>query len=194
MLIFFCLILFTVCSFGQLTVGVAWDKGSNQNQEIIGTYIHISTNDIATTTNKLKLFVPPLIYTNDDIIITTNVLFSMYATAVDTNLPMVESDPSNQIRFQLIPFFRNGSATFTLLSYTNVDWSKFELIEIPKNGFLSGTLPDLIYTPTNETYFRKDGFVYKSSEVFSGTNINYYYGIHIINSNKPPTLSDFFGS
>lgn len=188
---FLCLILFTACSLGQLSIGVEWDPSLNQTQEVIGTYIHVSTNDITTTTDKLKLFVSPLM-TNNDVVITTNVLFSMYATAVDTNT-FLESEPSNQIRFQLIPFIRNNPMPFTMLSYTNVNWSEFELIVLPENGYLSGTPPNLIYIPTNKTHFIKDGFMYKSSEIFSDTNVNYYYEIHLINSNKPPTLFDFLG-
>jgi len=171
------------------TVGVSWDPGQYEDPTVVGTYLYISTNDISIN-HQIRLFNPPLVYTNNDIPLMTNVLVSMYVTSVDTN-SLDESIPSNQIRVEMLPYVRGvSSRTYTLKSYTNVNWSAFQLLEYPKNGVISGTLPNLTYTITNTAYFNNDKFVYKSPEVFYGTNINYYYALYFYWVNPAPVLRE----
>jgi len=192
-LIALAVILYTISTAAQLTVSVIWDPGTNWNLNTIGTYLYMSTNDVYADTNRFatRVFNAPRIYTNSNVAVNTNALFSMYITAADTNNLTLESDVSNQVRFQLFPYVRGQSnQSLTLKSYTAITWAQFLISQYPTNGILSGTPPNLVYTPTNTGFFNKDRFVYKSPETFGGTNIFYTYSIYFYWFNSAPVLRE----
>jgi hypothetical protein len=89
---------------------------------------------------------------------TTVELGSVYAYHLTAyNTAGLESDPSNEIRFQLLLASPNTTNNFTLTGFTN--WQSAVLTEYPTNGTLTGTPPDLVYIKTNPLAI-KDGFVY----------------------------------
>jgi hypothetical protein len=92
----------------------------------------------------------------------------------------------------MFPYYRGlANKTLVMLSYTNVAWTNFVLVLAPTNGVLSGTPPNVVYTPTNtSTYYNKDRFVYSSPEQFGGTNINYYYSVYFYWINSAPVLRE----
>lgn len=175
----------------QLTMTVFWKPGSTN---LMPTYFYMSTNDIWLNTNRnnLKVLVPVGL-TNYITPITTNRLYSMYVTSLNTNTT-AETRPSNQIRYQLFPFIRGKTNyPFISLDYFGTNWSNFQIVTQPTNGIVTGTLPNLTYTPTNKAYFLKDRFVYKSPEIFAETNILYYYSVHFVNTNFPTVIQDAVG-
>jgi len=183
--------LFTISAAGQSTLGVVWNSGTGWNTNSTMTYLYVSSNEVSRLSPRITN--APLVTTYTNIPITTNQLYSMFVTGAETNAPTIESDVSNQIRFQLLPYVRGtASKTFTMLSYTNVSWASFQLIQAPTNGVLSGTPPNITYTPTNGTGFNRDRFVYKSPEMAGGTNITYNYGIYFYWFNSAPALRDAF--
>lgn len=191
LLIVFLALIFNLNAFSQLTMTAFWVPGPTN---VAPTYFYISTNNIWSVTNRndFRVLIPYGI-TNYTSAVTTNRLFSMYVTTYYTNTT-AESRPSNQVRYQLFPIVR-GKANYSLvaLDYTGTNWFNFQIVISPTNGIISGVLPNLTYTPTNNVYFFKDRFVYKSPELFANTNILYYYSLHFINTNSPVSIQDAVG-
>lgn len=104
--------------------------------------------------------------------ITPYVTYQIYVTSL--NDVGIETEPSNQVRYQLMYVNANRSTPLVLGDLSSTNFPSFILANNTTNGTLSGTPPSIVYTP-NSGGVKKDTFSYKSSELYQGINITNYY-------------------
>lgn len=162
-------------------VTLEWDGVQDTNVVGYRLYYKPATNATWLSTNTVGR-----LSTNVVISATPNVLYQAYVTSVsDIGL---ESDPSNQVRYQ--NFFVNGIGKATALTLGDVgttNFAAFLLVQQPTNGIVSGVAPNVLFTPTSN-FGNKDMFVYQSPEMWMGQHITNYYGVLKNLTNKPPVL------
>lgn len=177
-------LLFTFCatlfSFSQNFVVVAWD--ANPETDIGGYNVYYSTNSLIPPTNFLKNIVTGTNTLTNVINVIPYTLYSINVTAFNTN--SLESDFSRQIRYEglILTGYTNN---LSLLGSTN--WGSAILSGAPKNGYLSGTPPNVKYILTNLTAVT-DNFKYTISENYAGGAITNYYSVSLTKLNSPPHI------
>lgn len=152
------------------TITVGWEP--NVESDVLSYNVYFKpavsptwgiTNVVGRTNSSATLPVVPL------------TLYQYYVTAAGTN--SLESEPSNQIRYQL--FYVNASkpTIFTLADVNVSNFPSFVPGLRPAFGTLGGTVPMVVFTPSNNITFTKDVFSYSNPEVFANRNITNYYGL-----------------
>ena len=173
-IIFACSLL----SYGQ-TIQITWD--ANPEPDISGYRLHYSTNSL----------IPPFSFTNtvgsttltSTIPVVSGPLYAITATAFNTS--GLESDYSQQLRYQLFRSYTKITNNLVLLGSSN--WPTAILRRSPTNGILSGAPPNLQYRVTNTIIgISRDYFIYEISD--SGVASTNYYSIHFIVPNSPPRI------
>lgn len=159
-------------------IRVIWQP--NTEPDLAGYIIYHSTNYFSGDFTKIDVG-------NVDIATITNkysVVNSYYLTAYNTS--GLESDPSNQIRFEHLPVNRLITNHFTIKGYSSFDGAI--LVKSTKHGVLEGYPPNIYYYCTNK-YAYKDEFIY-SIPVAGLDPITNYFILQILYPNTPPTISE----
>ena len=159
----------------------------NIEPDLAGYKMYQSTNFFNTpSTNFITILAPS---TNATSTVEFGRVQAYHLTAYNT--AGLESDPSNEIRFQMLLAAPDATNSFTLTGFTN--WQSAILTRPPTNGVITGTPPNIFYRRTNATAI-KDNFVYsieKQPLVSAETNvITNYFSVHYINPNMTPTITD----
>jgi hypothetical protein len=165
------------------TITIAWD--ANPELDILGYKNYNSTNAFVTT-NAAVLVTNALTYTMP---IEIGPVYSLYVTAINT--VGLESDPSAQLRYQEHLVYPKKTNNIVLAGTTN--WVGAVLSMSPTNGILTGTPPNIIYTPTNITA-TSDIIQYKIATISGGTNVLNYYKFAFVYVNSPPNIRLQFGN
>lgn len=154
---------------GAQTATVMWDSIPDTSVVSYNVYYKTSTSSTWTTTNVVgrlnnsaALSVQPLL------------VYQYYVTAMsDTG---IETEPSNQVRFQYFHVNASKPTSLTLGDVGTANFPSFVLITNTVAGTLTGTAPSVTFTPTLSG-FKKDSFVYKSPELYQGLNVTNYYAV-----------------
>jgi hypothetical protein len=174
MVAIFSLIAFSATA--QTTVTLAWNGSPDASV--------VSYNLYYKAISATNLSVASVPGTNVVISVQPYVLYEYFVTAV--NNVGLESDTSNKIRTEMMFINGNGKPTFiTLLDVGTTNFPLFQLVLGVQNGTLTGTPPNLTYTPTNN--IGKDFASYASPEQFAGSNVVDYY-ILCKATNRPPNI------
>ena len=145
---------------------VAWDATADVGVGSYSLYFKTIAATNYSTTNLVGRTT-----TNAAITVVPNVVYELYITAKAAN--NLESDPSNKIRGQNILVNGFGKSTsITVFDAFPTNVPLFQLTSTSSNGIVTGTLPNLVYTPTNTV--GKDMLVFKSPEVFVGLYVTNY--------------------
>ena len=162
----FLLLFISSLSFTTLAQEVKLTWKPNTEPDLAGYKIYQSTNFFETpSTNFINVNAP---LTN----VTTTVEFDRVQAYRLTayNTAELESEPSNEVRFQMLLAAPYATNSFTLTGFTN--WQSAILSTPPTNGVITGTPPNIFYHRTNATAI-KDNFVYsieKRPLMSAGTN------------------------
>lgn len=114
-----------------------------------------------------------------------NVVYQFQVTAYISD--GLESDFSNQIRYQYFYVNANKATPLVLGDSGTTNFANFLLISSPTNGIITGTPPNVTFSPT-VGFTGKDSFSYKSPELFNEINITNGYGIYKVDINVPPNI------
>lgn len=96
-------------------------------------------------------------YTNTTAMIEIGQIHAFHLTAYNTY--GLESDPSNEIRFQLLTLPSKGTNANDMLMLGFTNWASAVLTKPPTNGIIVGVPPNIQYYRTNFASY-KDGFIY----------------------------------
>ncbi len=164
----------SVIAYSMDSITIAWDKNPETN--VVEYTVYFSTNDFIENTNSCG------VGTNltAELPVGYDIPYRLIVTAKDEF--GLESEPSRIIYFtqQVINPDENNNL---ILTGTN-DWSNAILLSAPTNGVISGTLPTLTYTVTNNTAI-SDNISYIIDDS-NETNASHYYSFDFTYTNNPP--------
>lgn len=165
----------------QNSIKASWNASLDTNATSYSLY-----SKTAAATNFTTTTLVGILNTNASIPAIPYTLYELYVSARDVNA--LESDPSNKVRTENVYVNGIGNPTsITLLDVGILNFSGFVLTSAPTNGILTGNPPNVVYTTTGNG--NKDVIVYKSPEIFAGSNITNYYSIYKAFINNPPVIS-----
>jgi hypothetical protein len=133
----------------SVEVRMGWNP--NTEPDLAGYRMYQSTNFFNTpSTNFITVIAPS---TNASSVVDFDNVYAYHLTAYNTT--GLESEPSNEIRFQLLMASPRLTNSFTLTGFTN--WQSAILTKPPTNGIITGNPPNISYRRTNATAI-KDNF------------------------------------
>jgi hypothetical protein len=180
--IWFCVLIAFLAAVTSRAAVLEWDAIDNVACLGYRVYWKESTNPAPYNVTNIS----GRLNTNVTLVTSPSVVYEAYVTGLSTNNN--ESDASGMVRFQ--NFYVSGigkSTPLTLGDLGTTNFPGFVLKQQPTNGVITGTAPNVIFTPS-QTFGSKDMFVYSSPATFQGYNITNYYGVIKTLTNKPPTL------
>ena len=163
----------------QPQITVTYAPPTNIIAQVTNYNLYISTNAFTNILSQTAIGTNGTVTTN----VNYGVATSLYFTAVDTN--GLETLPSNELRTQPFQVLFGKPNALALLGGTN--WTGATVVTAPSNGTLTGTPPNVTYTPTNASA-TKDMVVYTlPNEIAYGSPITNYYALKFVFPNSPPT-------
>jgi hypothetical protein len=166
-------VLISTMAAATKPITLAWEP--NAETDVGGYYFYykpVYTSNWTTNTIVGRLT------TNITVALDLTTVYQFYVTAYNTNA--LESEPSNQVRYQ--GYLVNGNKKPTALVLADpisTNFASYVLISLPTNGTITGTPPNIVFTPS-PGFGIKDSFAYRSPELFEDMNITNYYSVYSI--------------
>lgn len=166
--------LFVALTMGATAASVTlgWTPSTEPEVLSYNVYYKLASTNVWSATN-----VVGRLNTTATLPITQFSLYQYYVTAVVTNALItgpLESEPSNQIRFQSYYVMGTRTTFLRLTDVTATNVPLFVMAKTPTMGALAGTPPNVGFTPA--VGFDTDFVSYKNPELFSNQNVTNFYG------------------